>query len=49
VEMLVRLLLPIDQITETNGDVEFVVTATTEPALQNSEISRFIAPLKNRD
>ena len=47
VEMLVRLLLPLDQIEKANAEVEFVVTATTDAALQNSEKSRFIAPLKN--
>ena len=46
VEMLVRLLLPLDQIKQTNVEIEFVVTAASEPALQNSEKSRFIAPLK---
>ena len=49
VEMLVRLLLPLDQIKQTNAEIEFVVTATTESAMQNSEKSRFIAPLKNTD
>ena len=47
VEMLVRLLLPLDQIEKANVEVEFIVTATTDAALQNSEKSRFIAPLKN--
>ena len=47
VEMLVRLLLPLDQIEKANAEVEFVVTATIDVALQNSEKSRFIAPLKN--
>ena len=47
VEMLVRLLLPLDQIEKANAEVEFIVTATTDAALQNSEKSRFIAPLKN--
>jgi len=46
VEMLVRLLLPLEQIKQTNIEIEFVVTATSEAALQNSEKSRFIAPLK---
>ena len=47
VEMLVRLLLPLDQIEKANAEVEFVVTATIDAALQNSEKSRFIAPFKN--
>ena len=49
VEMLVRLLLPVQDIKKTNAEIVFVVTATTESGLQNSEKSRFIAPLKNRD
>jgi len=48
-EMLVRLLLPVQDIKKTNAEIVFVVTATTESGLQNSEKSRFIAPLKNRD
>jgi len=49
VEMLVRLLLPLDQIQQSNAEIKFIVTATTDPTLQNSEISRFIAPLKSID
>lgn len=46
VEILVRLLLPSNQVTRRNADVEFVVTARAQPDLHNSEKSRFIAPIK---
>jgi cytochrome c oxidase accessory protein FixG len=33
VEMLVRLLLPLEQIKQTNAEIEFIVTESSDPAL----------------
>ena len=51
IEMLVRLEIPQQMILRSNTEVEFLVTSTTTPTLTNSEISRFLAPVKavNRD
>jgi cytochrome c oxidase accessory protein FixG len=46
IEMLVRLQLPQEEVREVNTAVEFMVRSTTSPTLQNTEISRFIAPAK---
>jgi len=46
IEMLVRLQLPREEVREANTAVEFMVRSTTSPTLQNTEISRFIAPAK---